>query len=374
MCYAAGSIDAVNPCPMCKVFPHSRCPHVRDTCRNRAHHPRMDVLYIKNAEVDRFNGCGYCKWAKMNPTPPPEFLRYNNPGWPGCCRPPFPTEYSSIPAADWRAVSAVHNVPIPPNIQAVLDTLQSRGPPMPPFLSPASPTGPGARASARTGSDRRNAGGSSPSTKVSSLAKGAVTTNGKARLNGSPQATAATLSRTPSGSAISSSAPSSPSSPEEKERERGHNTPRNGVDTPKRRIDSSNSSLIGRTLNSRNHLPLPVAHQAVHQAADGRQGIFCTPAIVGDSAAVVPVTAKGVALATFAEPRPRLDNPTGPKSSTWFVDLETILSEEDRTSTILLQGPLDTLQKIAFQTDCLPVGAEGVPAVNGRVEAVGVAV
>ncbi|KAJ3542777.1 hypothetical protein NMY22_g3386 [Coprinellus aureogranulatus] len=57
-----------------------------------------------------------------------------------------------------------------------------------------------------------------------------------------------------------------------------------------------------------------------------------------------------------------------------FVDLNTILSEEDRTSTIELQGPLDTLQKIAFATDCVPVGAEGVPVVNGRVEAVGVAV
>ncbi|KAJ3509596.1 hypothetical protein NMY22_g16239 [Coprinellus aureogranulatus] len=81
----------------------------------------------------------------------------------------------------------------------------------------------------------------------------------------------------------------------------------------------------------------------------------------GGSATVVPVTAKGVALATFDEPRPRLDDPTGPKSSTWFVDLNTILSEEDRTSTIELQGPLDTLQKIAFATDCVPVGAEGVP-------------
>jgi hypothetical protein len=104
MCYAYGSVDqAVNPCPMCKVFPHTRsvllrtlkcipissvlrCPHQRDICRNRSSHPRMDVLYLKNAEgeykvngwtslswlglirsttVDSFNGCGYCKVRKL---------------------------------------------------------------------------------------------------------------------------------------------------------------------------------------------------------------------------------------------------------------------------------------------------------------------
>jgi hypothetical protein len=27
-----------------------RCPHQRDICRNRVSHPRMDVLYLKNAE------------------------------------------------------------------------------------------------------------------------------------------------------------------------------------------------------------------------------------------------------------------------------------------------------------------------------------
>lgn len=67
------------------TFGHSRmvirCPHVRDVCRNRSNHPRLDVLYLKNAEgelseirhssefplipiflsVDSFNGCGYCK-------------------------------------------------------------------------------------------------------------------------------------------------------------------------------------------------------------------------------------------------------------------------------------------------------------------------
>lgn len=66
MCYSSGSIDqALNPCPMCKVYPHvkcvarpriarllmhNRCPHIRKTCTNRGAHPRMDVLYLTNAE------------------------------------------------------------------------------------------------------------------------------------------------------------------------------------------------------------------------------------------------------------------------------------------------------------------------------------
>ncbi len=66
MCYSSGSIDqALNPCPMCKVYPHTkcvpplhiprlltrtRCPHIRKTCTNRGAHPRMDVLYLTNAE------------------------------------------------------------------------------------------------------------------------------------------------------------------------------------------------------------------------------------------------------------------------------------------------------------------------------------
>lgn len=29
---------------------HCRCPHVKDVCRNRAAHPRCDVVYLKNAE------------------------------------------------------------------------------------------------------------------------------------------------------------------------------------------------------------------------------------------------------------------------------------------------------------------------------------
>jgi hypothetical protein len=30
--------------------PAARCPHIKDVCRNRALHPRLDVVFLKNAE------------------------------------------------------------------------------------------------------------------------------------------------------------------------------------------------------------------------------------------------------------------------------------------------------------------------------------
>ncbi|KAK0230800.1 hypothetical protein IW262DRAFT_1471212 [Armillaria fumosa] len=159
MCYAYGSLDqAISTCPMCKVFPHpSRCPHVREVCRNRASHPRFDVCFLKNAEVDSFNGCGYCKWARTNP--PQKAAGYLNPGWPGCCRAPAPSEHRLIQPADWRSVSIVHHIPIPPDIKATLDGLRppraptkpapdrkgspptAKSPPMPPISIPPKPRG-----------------------------------------------------------------------------------------------------------------------------------------------------------------------------------------------------------------------------------------
>ncbi|GBE79746.1 hypothetical protein BKA93DRAFT_758522 [Sparassis latifolia] len=126
MCYAYGSPDhATGVCPMCKWRKPigTRCPHVREVCHNRALHPRHDVVYLKNAEVQTFNGCGFCKWANTNP--PPKLSGYQNPGWPGCCRPPSASEQKCIGAADWPAVSVVHHVPIPPPIKAALDSAKA---------------------------------------------------------------------------------------------------------------------------------------------------------------------------------------------------------------------------------------------------------
>ncbi|KLO19822.1 hypothetical protein SCHPADRAFT_898395 [Schizopora paradoxa] len=122
MCVANGSIDLVTSvCPMCKVFKPTgpRCPHKRDICRNKANHPRHDVVHLTNAEVQSFNGCGYCKWAQSDP--PLSKTGMHNPGWPGCCRPPLQSELSFVQPADWPAVSIVHRTPIPPDIKALLD-------------------------------------------------------------------------------------------------------------------------------------------------------------------------------------------------------------------------------------------------------------
>ncbi|KAJ6509924.1 hypothetical protein C8R47DRAFT_771972 [Mycena vitilis] len=235
MCYAYGSIDqAVNVCVMCKVFPGPRsvapkipvhchiassCPHTRDVCRNRTAHPRFDVLYLKNAEVDSFNGCGYCKvhygqpvfsvnayrsqWARTNP--PPKAAGYYNTGWPGCCRPPTASEHRLIQPADWRSVSlgtcvalapqqhliqtAVHHVPIPADVKAALDNLSSRGSPVP-SASPVR-SGPSAKP-AIPPVDRRN----SASGRTAKSAAMPIPTKG--RSGGSPQMVASSITSTSS--------------------------------------------------------------------------------------------------------------------------------------------------------------------------------
>jgi len=75
--------------------------------------------------VQTFSGCGFCKWAATNP--PPKLSGYQNPGWPGCCRPPRGDEQRLIGAADWPAVSLVHHVPIPADIKALLDSITTKG-------------------------------------------------------------------------------------------------------------------------------------------------------------------------------------------------------------------------------------------------------
>ena len=63
----------------------------------------------------------HVQWARTNP--PSQLSRYQNPGWPGCCRPPASSEQRWIHAADWLSVSMVHHVPIPPDIKALLHCL-----------------------------------------------------------------------------------------------------------------------------------------------------------------------------------------------------------------------------------------------------------
>ncbi|KIJ20147.1 hypothetical protein PAXINDRAFT_166282 [Paxillus involutus ATCC 200175] len=204
MCYQySSSSDIANfHCPMCKVFKPSaaRCPHVRDICYNRANHPRLDVVHLKNAEVKSFNGCGYCKWTRSNPKLPV----HNNQGWPGCCRPPTASEQRLIQAAEWPTVSIVHSVPIPPEIKSILDNLVSRGNPLPGMTTAS--RSPGSQATMPS-LDRRNSG-NSPTNKSSptSAKSQPVSIPVRGRSGGSPvQQSSALTGTTPRASAPLSS-------------------------------------------------------------------------------------------------------------------------------------------------------------------------
>ncbi|KAH7887851.1 hypothetical protein F5I97DRAFT_1863404 [Phlebopus sp. FC_14] len=205
MCLPYSSSDPANtPCPMCRVFKPSaaRCPHVRDICYNRALHPRHDVLHLRNAEVKSFNGCGYCKWARTNP--PPKLSGYHNPGWPGCCRPPSANEQRFVQAADWPTVSIVHSVPMPAEIKSILETLASRGSPLP-GMTPSTRTQ--TLQATMPSLDRRNSG-NSPTIKSSptSAKSQPVSIPIRGRSGGSPvQQSSALTATTPRASAPLSS-------------------------------------------------------------------------------------------------------------------------------------------------------------------------
>lgn len=177
---------------MCKVYRPSsaRCPHKRDVCRNKAAHPH-EVIYMKNAEVQTFNGCGYCKWAERNP--PPQLSGSRNPGWPGCCRPPGAGEHKLVPAADWLAVSSVHNIPIPPEIKALLDrVVATRSPPLhsQSINTPRSPNSPPAPSM-----ERKNSGSSGGTVKATivPIRTAPMGIPPKSRSNGSPKQTVSSL-------------------------------------------------------------------------------------------------------------------------------------------------------------------------------------
>jgi hypothetical protein len=104
-----------------------------------------------------------------------------------------------IHAADWPSVSIVHQVPIPPEIKSILDSLSIR---------PASTS----RASSVPSMDRRSSANSSPSHKSNlTLAKSpAIAIPTKARPGGSPQPNSSLVATTPRGfGSTPSSVPSS---------------------------------------------------------------------------------------------------------------------------------------------------------------------
>ncbi|KAK0206529.1 hypothetical protein DFS33DRAFT_1315241 [Desarmillaria ectypa] len=260
MCYAYGSIDqAISTCPMCKVFPHpTRCPHVREVCRNRASHPRFDVYFLKNAEVDSFNGCGYCKWARTNP--PQKAAGYFNPGWPGCCRPPAASEQRMIQAADWRSVSIIHHIPIPPDIKSTLDGLTAPRPGGSPAASSRGPPG-----SKPPGPDRKNSGSGSsngsPPSKTATMPPKSPAISIPSKSRGSPKQGTTSLSNSLSRSTGANLLSSPPT-----ERRQSINdgpdkpaTPPSNTSSPSRKVIDLDGTTTPRRNSTATRLPIPAA-------------------------------------------------------------------------------------------------------------------
>ncbi|KAK7470771.1 hypothetical protein VKT23_002189 [Stygiomarasmius scandens] len=321
MCYPEGSVDhAVNVCPMCKVFPHQRCPHVREICRNRENHPRKDVLYLKNAEVDCFNGCGYCKWARTNP--PPKLARYNNPGWPGCCRPPSSNEYRLIQLTEWKAVSAVHNIPIPPEIKATLDSLSASR------SSSAASRSPTSRP-AMPSFDRRTSTGGSPPTKSSVSPAVARTASSsvaaKVRSGGSPKQTSASLSgslsKSTAAAALSNSTSASSTDPHLSRRAPitdATDKSRPAQNSPSRKqLDLDNSATPRRNSASRSSTSpptkVPVAdHKSASQSPERRRTAPSSSTAASSSSKSPTASSRGPAPVSSTTPRtPRKDDSAG---------------------------------------------------------------
>ncbi|KAF7983890.1 hypothetical protein HWV62_18246 [Athelia sp. TMB] len=105
---------------------------------------------------------------------------HQNPGWPGCCRPPNPNEQRLISPADWPAVSIIHSVPIPPDIKIVLDSL-TQG------KLPGSPMGAPQRNPIMPLMDRRNSSTTSLNRISPSSKNPPMTIPSKGRSGGSPQ-------------------------------------------------------------------------------------------------------------------------------------------------------------------------------------------
>ena len=123
---------------------------------------------------------------------------YQNPGWPGCCRPPNPSEQRYIQAADWHSVSVVHSISIPTDIKHILDSLNIR-----------SSSGPAGRPAAMPLADRRNSSNAILPKPTSLSVKTSPVIPVKGKNGGSPQLTQTTLAKVDSrgGGGVPSSLP-----------------------------------------------------------------------------------------------------------------------------------------------------------------------
>ncbi|KAJ2933524.1 hypothetical protein H1R20_g3558, partial [Candolleomyces eurysporus] len=72
---------------------------------------------------------------------------------------------------------------------------------------------------------------------------------------------------------------------------------------------------------------------------------------------VVPIKASGFVWFYYPSPRASKNNPGGSKHYHWAVQLSRVLTEEERTSLIEFQGPMNTISKTAHALNCTPLGA-----------------
>ncbi|KAF5388350.1 hypothetical protein D9615_000320 [Tricholomella constricta] len=196
-------------------------------------------------KVASFNGCGYCKWARTGP--PPKHAGFYNPGWPGCCRPPVLAEYKLIQAADWKSVSIVHQVPIPPEIKAALESL--RGSPVPTV---------GRTSGLKTiipPADRKSSANASPSRSSSLSGRSSSSVTGKPRTSSPKQihsSLGSNLSRSSSTTTVSISVPTASTMEQHRRQnaERRVEGPHSLHSSPKRKNVDLDVSLSSRRNSS----------------------------------------------------------------------------------------------------------------------------
>jgi hypothetical protein len=219
-----------------------------------------------------------------------------------------------IQAADWRSVSLVHHVPIPPEIKAALDSLSPRGSPTP-ALSASSGRGSSGKASMPT-LDRKNSGNANSSSKSNSLSgkSSAIPIPSMGRPGGSPQqittSLASNISRSSSGNAISSSVPTSSSMEQYQiQRRQTHS------ECAEKRIELPHSS---HSSPSRKHIDLEIS-TTPRRYSSGRPSITAVTPSISVSKVVVDtglqntqMPLRRASVSSTNSPSPKSSPPTHP--------------------------------------------------------------
>ncbi|KAF6744947.1 hypothetical protein DFP72DRAFT_61587 [Ephemerocybe angulata] len=79
----------------------------------------------------------------------------------------------------------------------------------------------------------------------------------------------------------------------------------------------------------------------------------CSGTAVGSA----PIVASGMIWFNYADKRAPKGDPKGPKHYKYAVDIASVLSEAERTSTIEFQGPVNSVSKAGYATNCKVTGS-----------------